>query len=275
MKQDKDEIDKSFENFLTEAPEKPKVDPKLIEHILEMSDESPKDQFLLLGSISNYHKYGYPSLKEEGGIIHVKNITYAEHVFYDDKFLKTGIDGERIRTYIPPSPRNRIMYFMDTGKEAELFPLVKHILKGDQTNETNADIIEMEPPPVPRKKRKHSAHLFSVSQRAVFTAVGADISTQFNCANPNCTFYKLFEEQLITEGIIKWRLHEQNRDVCIMNDIKPTTGHLMPQSFVHVECTKGANDEDIFIRYTCDIYNLIQGAAHQESYPARRRCCSR
>ena len=64
MKQEKDEIDKSFENFLTEAPEKPTVNPKLIEHILEMSDECPKHQFLLLGSISNYHKYGYPSLKD-------------------------------------------------------------------------------------------------------------------------------------------------------------------------------------------------------------------
>ena len=239
MKQDKDEINKSFE--------KPIVDPKLIEHILEMSDKSPKDQFLLLGSISNYHKYGYPSLKEEGGIIHVKNITYAEHVFYDDKFSKTGLDGERIRTYIPPSPRNRFMYFMDTGKEGELFQLVKHILKGDQGNETDCHTIEMEPPPVPRKKRKHSSHLVSVSQCAVFTAVGADVSTQFNCANPNCTLYKLFEEQLITEGIIKWRLHEQSQDVCIMNDIKPKTGHLMPQSFVHVECAKGANDEEIFI----------------------------
>ena len=63
---------------------------------------------------------------------------------------------------------------------------------------------------VPRKKRKHSSHLVPVSQCTVFTAVGADISTQFNCANPNCTLYKLFEEQLITEGIIKWRLHEQS-----------------------------------------------------------------
>ena len=87
MKQEKDEIDRLFENFVTEAPEKPTVDPKLIEHILEMSDVFPKDQFLLLGSISNYHKYGCPSLKDEGDIIHVKNITYAEHVFYDDNFL--------------------------------------------------------------------------------------------------------------------------------------------------------------------------------------------
>ena len=124
----------------------------------------------------------------------------------------------------------------------------------------------MEPLPVPRQKRKHSACLISVSQCTVFTAAGADISTQFNCANPNCTLYKLFEEQFITEGIIKWRLHEQNQDVCIMNDIKPTTGHLKPQSFFHVECTKGANDEDFFIRCTCNIYSLIQRAAHQESH---------
>ena len=91
--------------FSQKHQKKPRVDPKLIEHILEMSDESPKDLFLLLGSISNYHKYGYASLKGEGGIIHVKNTTYAEHVFYDDKFSKTRIDGERIRTYIPPSPK--------------------------------------------------------------------------------------------------------------------------------------------------------------------------
>ena len=167
-----DEINKSFENFLTEVPEKPTVDPKLIEHKLEMSDESPKDQFLLLGSISNYHKYGYPSLKEEGGIIHVENITYVQHVFYDDKFSKTGLDGERIRTYIPPSPRNRIMYFMDTGKEGELFQLVKHILKGDQANETHGHKIKMEPPPVPRKKRKHSSCLFSVSQCSLYSSWG-------------------------------------------------------------------------------------------------------
>ena len=47
MKQEKDEINKSFENFLKEAPEKPIVNPKLIQHILEMSNESPKDQFTL------------------------------------------------------------------------------------------------------------------------------------------------------------------------------------------------------------------------------------
>ena len=40
-----------------------------------------------------------------------------------------------------------------------------------------------------------------------------------------------------------------------MNDIKHTTGHLMPQSFVQVECTKPIDEED----------NLIQRVAHQEA----------
>ena len=49
-----------------------------------------------------------------------------------------------------------------------------------------------------------------------------------------------------------------------MNDIKHTTGHLMSQSFVHVECTKPM-DEEVYIKCMCKIYNLIQRAAHQEA----------
>ena len=49
-----------------------------------------------------------------------------------------------------------------------------------------------------------------------------------------------------------------------MNDIKHTTGHLMPQSFVHVECTKPM-DEEVYIKCTYRIYSLIQRAAHQEA----------
>ena len=144
----------------------------------------------------NNHTYGYPSLKEGGHQVHVKNITYVEHVFYEHKFSKIGIDGERIRTYIPPSPRNRIMYFLDTDKKGDLYQLVKHILKGDKIClQPDEEIHQMDPPLRPRKKRKHSSWLVSVSQRAVFAEVGADISTQLNCANLNHTLYKLFEEQ--------------------------------------------------------------------------------
>ena len=158
-----------------------------------MHDYSPKDQFAILSSIPNYHKYGYPSVKEEGGIIHVRNLSYAKHVFFYEKFSKVGIDGERVRTYILPSPRNRIMYFLDKAKEGGLYQLVKHILKGDKTGlEANEEFPQEDPPPVPKKKRKHSSCLVSVSQRAIFAEVGADMKTQLNCAN--CTLYQVFQE---------------------------------------------------------------------------------
>ena len=123
---------------------------------------------------------------------------------------------------------------------------MKHILKGDKIGlEANEEFPQDDPPPVPT--RKHSSCLVSVSQRAVFAEVGADMNTELNCANPNHTLYQAFEEQLITEGTIKWRLHDHNKNICLMNDIKGTTGHLMPQSFAHVECTKGIG-EDVFYK---------------------------
>ena len=48
-----------------------------------------------------------------------------------------------------------------------------------------------------------------------------------------------------------------------MNDYNLTTGYLMPQSFVHVSCTN--EDGNLFLRYTCRIYDIIQRAAKQET----------
>ena len=72
--------------------------------------------------------------------------------------------------------------------------------------------------------------------------------------------YTKFKEQLISDGAIKWRLHERQVDICAMNDINPTTGLLVPNSFVHVTCRRHSNGE-MMVTCTCDIYNLIQRAA--------------
>ena len=93
--------------------------------------------------------------------------------------------------------------------------------------------------------------------------VGADINVQLNCANPSRTLDDIFVEQLFTEGSIKWRQHESNVDICVMNDYNLTTGYLMPQSFVHVSCTN--EDGNLFLRCTSRIYDIIQRAAKQET----------
>ena len=93
--------------------------------------------------------------------------------------------------------------------------------------------------------------------------VRADINVQLNCANPSRTLYAIFLEQLLTEGSIKWRQHQTNVDICVMNDYNLTTGYLMPQSFVHVSCTN--ENGNLFLRCTCRIYDIIQRAAKQET----------
>ena len=50
---------------------------------------------------------------------------------------------------------------------------------------------------------------------------------------------------------------------CIMTHCNPTTGHLLPQSFVHVSATKCEDGQPI-LRCTCTIYNLIERAANQD-----------
>ena len=50
-----------------------------------------------------------------------------------------------------------------------------------------------------------------------------------------------------------------------MNDINPTTGYIIPGSYVHVTSTRTESSSEIYLTYTCEIYNLIQRAAQQET----------
>ena len=102
-----------------------------------------------------------------------------------------------------------------------------------------------------QERRGNTQQDLSVTQRAILSEVGADIYVQMNCANPSRTLYAIFVKQLLTEGSMKWRQHESNVDICVMNDYNPTTGYLMPQSFVHVSCTD--ENGNLFLRCTCMI----------------------
>ena len=104
----------------------------------------------------------------------------------------------------------------------------------------------------------------SFTARAVFESVGCNLTSQLNSANQNCTLYTNFKEQLITDGLIKWRYHDEVKDVCVMTDHSSTTGLLLPQSFVYVTATKIHNNETV-LKCTCDIFSIIKRAGHQET----------
>ena len=144
-----------------------------------------------------------------------------------------------------------------------MYHLLQYLLLKDQGIDDPNMEYETPEMPRPRKKRKHSARLVSVTQRAILSEVGANINVQLNCTNPCRTLYAIFVEQLLTEGSIKCRQHESSVDICVMNDYNLTTGYLMPQSFVHVSCTN--ENGNLFLRCTCRIYDIIQRAAKQEA----------
>ena len=157
------------------------------------------------------------------------------------------------------------MYFIFNGKTPELHQYVKFLLRRDTLLSYGEEINELhDDPPIPKKKCKQSAQLISVTQRSVFEEVGADFESFLNQANKEWNIYEIFEEHLISEGEIRWRLHEDCKDVVLMNNYNHTTGYMMPENFVHVTCTKGQNN-DIYLYCTCPIYNLIKRAGHNET----------
>ena len=78
----------------------------------------------------------------------------------------------------------------------------------------------------------------SVAPSAISKTAGIDLNQPLNSAQQNRTLYSKFKEQLITEGVIKWRCHEVHKDIAVLTDINTATGHIVPNSFVHVICVK-------------------------------------
>ena len=132
-------------------------------------------------------------------------LTYAEHMLHDAN-NRIDENGSLIRQHIPTSPKNRLLYFISTGQDVQLYHLVKYLLwcekeKDEQyTIDHDEDESSIEPL---RKKRKQSASMVSVSRMAIFAEVGEDMETGLNKANSSRTIYTNFTEQLLAYDIIK------------------------------------------------------------------------
>ena len=72
-----------------------------------------------------------------------------------------------------------------------------------------------------------------------------------------------FKEEMRMDGVIKWRHHDPNSDVCIMTDYSSTNGNIIPSSFVHVTRQYNSQGKNI-ISCTCEIYKHLQGIAYNQ-----------
>ena len=173
-------IDNMFMDYLQKAPQDQhkEVGPyTLIAHVNDMPVQSKKQQFLLLGSITNYNILPHPDstsateklTNPEG------HIGYFQHVLFH-------LEGSH---NIPSSPRNRLVHYLLLEESFVPDLLVKRYLKLDNQS-TGADIevnIPDPPPPRPRKKRKQQKRIVSVSIHDINASAGKDLNALLNCAN--------------------------------------------------------------------------------------------
>ena len=69
------------------------------------------------------------------------------------------------------------------------------------------------------------------------------MNQDINFPTQNRNVFTKFREQLLCEDVIKWRYHSNQMDIVCLNDIDSDTGVLIPNSFVHVTCTKDFTEE--------------------------------
>ena len=119
-------------------------------------------------------------------------------------------------------------------------------------------------PVIRRKKRKHQKRIVSVTLKDLSKECGQDLNAILNSAKQNRNLYDWFKEQLVLEGIIKWRHHDTKKDVCIITDYNPTNGNIVPGSYVHV--TRQFDFEgNSLISCTCDIYKHLRSVAYSQN----------
>ena len=232
-----------------------------------MDTHSQQQQFKLLSTISNFQHIQYPSFSRKRKSTTCTNqfLRYLDHILYDPT-CRTNSDGLPSRKYIPSSPRNKCSYFaMCEDGEAQLCTIIKYLLKIESLSQStptlpsSSDVCAFESDQPPPKKRKHTPKLLSVNPRLLCDSVGEDLNKILNSAKQNRDLYTKFKEHLISDGTIKWRLHTQQLYICVMSDINPTTGLIVPSSFVHVTSTK-QNTGEYIVKCTCEIYMIKRAA---------------
>ena len=231
-------------------------DDKLISHLPSLPNLSMKDQFTALSSISNFHWCDNPSLKSNH-TFQTKTTRISTHLVYPD---------EDRRLHLPTSPRNRLL-FMLTREEYDMHisRLMQHYMniENPQLDESVIQEGQDVPEPPPKRHRKQAARVIKVTANSFCERIGIDLNAVLNTAKKERPLYATFIENLLHHGEIKWRFHSAEKDICVMSDINPGNGILLPGSFVHVTCLKELDYP--ILKCTCEIYKLIKRSSKQKT----------
>ena len=254
----------------------------LVDHIQSLSVDTLKDQFELLGSISNFHWWA--PVNQFGK--HLSSNTqprYIQHVLFFPEH----------RDFLPVSPRNIIMnnlscvnsihlpgphLLIGDGQKRLVFNLM-HMVHYDQgqsksvlhNKKSSPPSFPLQPQstngvrdgPPPTKKRRYATRVLSADPKSLLEDAdlsGVDGLVALESAVTQRTQFELFTEFMHCDGFIQWRKHSEEEDVVVMNNYCSTSGKFLPLEYVHVTATK-TDSEDLLIKCTCRIYETMKESA--------------
>ena len=251
---DNNSFDRLFTSYVENISPTPPIN-NFIGQLLEMENNpSPKCQFFVLSTISNFHWKGNPSAKDPNKIV-TPRIGYPSHM----------LNTPNIR-YLPSSPRNRVMMYLRDNDYEKLDTQINYIKKLD-CEEDEEEMEENTEEPVPKRRRLTARAKKVTKENVISKYIQPQVQELIDACKIDRPVYSTYKQQLLASGTIKWRFCQNGKNICVMNDINSVTGHLIPNSFVHVSCEQFEEGE--VIKCTCEIYKFLLHSLEEEDLQDR------
>ena len=273
-----------FQKYYTDGVSPP-LQSNFIRHL---KGQTPNDlsrvaaQIKALSSIPNFHLWnqlgqGGQLLKSEPKVNNAQRLLY--HPLQDSEDPKL-----RFR-YKPCSPRHQVAHFLQNN--LDLKKLVRHMLSIDRGEGTSAlpiqkvprtpapavpteliehDYSQDEPAPPPPKRRKFGLRLRPLTVD-VYCARHPEVNyTQVienrTDTDTEMTLFEAFKQEVVARGTLQKRLVQDDRQVFLMNEYSLLTGHLQPNSFVHLTVSHTEENEKVVV-CSCSAYEDLRLTANK------------
>ena len=248
----------------------------IIQHVSLMPTATIKDQFNVLGSISNFHWWSYFTI--DGMVSEGTRPRFSQFVhFYPG--MKQDKAGVNYRPkHLPVSPRNQMIFYrQNQGYTTRYRQTLCYLLKDDLKQ---ADIVKFQPQPEcslgtqydfeddydqRSRSRRYTTRVLKGDPRDLFEEAARYETVRSSV--PQISLYNMFTQSILTTGTIVWRRHCGETDIVAMSDYCCRTGQLKSLDFVHVVAQYPPGDpEDVLISCSCKIYKHMQSKALRKQH---------
>ncbi len=165
--------------------------------------------------------------------------------------------------FLPSSPRNQLMYFLQNSIESRFCDTVAYLLLYDREEEETvlAECSQEDRPRERRqvKRRRYATREVPLSAEEFCESLSVDSESVKNLLTKKQVQFSEFCQDLISSGVILWRKHSETVQVVVMSDYSPTTGKICPLDFVHV--TGKELGGKWLVSCSCSMYKTMEGVA--------------